>query len=184
MRAQSRSGVLGHVHEAGAAGQHDEAAGEADALALLAGRRRRAPGRRWRGRSRRAAGRRGARPSRSSRRSGSSAAVAGRGVTRIVRPRHSNGSPVHACRITSTYSSRSFPRSRAVDAGHLELLVAVAEAGDEAERGRRSARSTTASCSARRTGSCSGSSRAAMLIIDRASCARRSPPPASTGAGR
>jgi len=34
----------------------------------------------------------------------------GFGVTRIVRPRHSNGSPVHALRSTSTYSSRSFPR--------------------------------------------------------------------------
>ena len=35
---------------------------------------------------------------------------AGFGVTRTERPRHVNGSPVHACCSTPTYSSKSFPR--------------------------------------------------------------------------
>ena len=34
----------------------------------------------------------------------------GFGVATIVRPCHSNGSPVHALRMTSTYSSSSLPR--------------------------------------------------------------------------
>ena len=71
------------------------------------------------------------RPRRRRRRGASGAAgVNGFGVTWIVRPCHSNGSPVHAWSITPTYSSRSLPRRFDLDAGHLELLGPVARAGD------------------------------------------------------
>ena len=36
--------------------------------------------------------------------------VAGTGVTRTVRPSHSNGWPVHACNIAATWASRILPR--------------------------------------------------------------------------
>src|SRR2546422_5444732 len=49
---------------------------------------------------------------------------AGFGVTRIVRPRHVKGSPVHACRITPTYSSRDRKSTR-LNSSHGYISYAV-----------------------------------------------------------
>ena len=81
--------------------------------------------------------------------------VYGFGVTVIVRPCHSNGSPVHAFSMTSTYSSRSLPR-RLRSAPHISNSSGRYPAPATVQTRPLVAWSSTASCSASRTGSCSG----------------------------
>ena len=81
--------------------------------------------------------------------------VIGSGVTRIVRPRHSNGSPVHACSITDANSSRSLPRC-ALSTPAISNSSALYPAATTVHSRPGAALSITAICSAVRTGSCKG----------------------------
>ena len=57
----------------------------------------------------------------------------GFGVTRTVRPRHSNGSPRPRLAHHLDVLLEQLAALPPLDAGHLELLLAVAEPGDEAD---------------------------------------------------